>query len=367
MLGLTGIGRRNSLGAGRSALGVAVALLLAACPATGVNTKSPSPSTSPRAEASVGVEGFSTFAGGTAGFADGKGSAARFRTPNGLDVDTAGNVFVADTGNHRIRKIAPDGTVTTLAGGERGFKDGKAAEAQFDSPYGLAVKRDGTVYVADTKNHRIRAIATDGTVSTVAGGDGPGDRDGPPAEARFNLPFSVALDALDGIVVADTGNHRIRRMNSQKLVETLAGKAAGYKDGPTADALFNAPADVGLDARGRIYVADLKNHAVRELSPDGGRVRTVAGNGTASFADGDAASARFNLPSGVAVGASGTIYVADTQNRAVRLIAPDGRVTTIVRWAEDAKSTVAPIDVASVPAAGLVFTDITWNVVSKSR
>lgn len=335
-----------------------VLIVIHGCTGTGETLAKPSsqPTTHRSTETPISV--WRAIAGGTIGFAEGQGKAARFRDPNGLDADAAGNIYVADTGNHRIRKISPNGNVTNLAGGAKGFRDGPAIEAQFDTPCGVTVRRDGAVLVADTRNHRIRVITPEGMVQTLSGGNESGDRDGLADEARFNLPFAVALDALDGVVVADTGNHRLRRIDARGTVETLAGKEPGYVDGPTADARFWAPSDLGIDSLGRIYVVDLRNHSIRQFDPSTRTVRTIAGNGRAGFVDGDGATAKFDLPTGLAVSFGGAIYVADGKNRAVRLIAPDGRVTTVYRpLASSQSEEFVPADVWADSAGRLFVTD----------
>jgi serine/threonine-protein kinase len=215
----------------------------------------------------------STLAGGSeAGYTDGPGDKAFFRTPANLAVDAAGIVYVADTNNHRIRLIRPDGTVGTLAGQLKpgmvsGYADGPAAEAKFNSPRSVAVDGAGNVYVVDTGNQRIRAISPAGQqVTTLAGGPQPGYKDGQGAEARFSYPSDLAVDAAGNLYVADTANHCIRKITPDGTVTTLAGTgAAGYADGPLAEAQFRAPEGIAVDGAGNVYVADTGNQRIREI------------------------------------------------------------------------------------------------------
>ncbi|MEH3085759.1 MAG: hypothetical protein PGN26_04340 [Xylophilus ampelinus] len=268
-----------------------------------------------------------TFAGGggSSGFQDGAGMAALFDTPSGVAVDGSGNVFVADTNNHVIRKIDTNGNVTTLAGsaGTPGYLEGTGTAAQFSSPEGVAVGADGTVYVADTGNHVIRAIATNGVVRTVAGDGTAGMVNALGTAAQFDGPRSVTLDARGNLFVADTNNRLIRRIAPDGTVSHWAGTGApGFANGdPVNTAQFNNPSGVAVDANGTVFVADTFNSRIRLIAPDR-TVETLAGDGTFNWSDGSAANARFFAPQGVAVTAGGTVFVADTQNHRIRKIAP---------------------------------------------
>jgi len=251
-------------------------------------------------------------------------SPPRFNQPAGVAVDASGNVFVADTDNHTIRRIAPDGTATTLAGqpGVSGSADGAGPAARFNGPSGIAVDAAGVVYVADTLNHTIRRIDAAGNVTTLAGSAGvSGDANAAGAAARFFGPQGLALGHSGDLYVADTNNHTIRRIDLASRSVTIAAGltgAAGSGDGIAADARFNAPSGIAVDGVGNVFIADLDNSAIRELTP-GGVVTTVAGRaGSAGSADGPADAARFNHPTGIAVDAAGTVYVADTDNSTIR-------------------------------------------------
>ncbi|RPD39218.1 IPT/TIG domain-containing protein [Chitinophaga barathri] len=210
----------------------------------------------------------STLAGGgTAGYADGVGTAAKFNQPLDVAVDAAGNVYVADNLNHRIRKVAADGTVTTLAGsGTAGFANGTGTVAQFKNPSGLDVDKDGNIIVADRLNHRIRKITPAGVVTSIAGDGNTGYRDGDAAGARFADPYGISGDKNGNIFIADLNNNKIRKINAAGLVSTVAGTVKGYADGAGAAAQMNGPTDVCVDGDGVIYVADLTNHCIRKIT-----------------------------------------------------------------------------------------------------
>ncbi|MDD2699058.1 MAG: BspA family leucine-rich repeat surface protein, partial [Arcobacteraceae bacterium] len=256
-----------------------------------------------------------TFAGdGTAGSTDGIGATAQFNSPSGVAVDSSGNVFVADYINHKIRKITPDGNVSTFAGsGTDGFADGTGTAAQFNYPYGVAVDSNGNVYVADVYNNKIRKITPDGNVSTFAGSGTDGFADGSSTTAQFNHPRGVAVDSNGNVYVADVYNNKIRKITPDGNVSTLAGSTSGFADGTGTAAKFNFPSGVAVDSNGNVYVADVDNNKIRKITPDG-NVSTLAGS-TSGFADGTGTAAKFNYPSGVAVDSNGNVFIADTNNR----------------------------------------------------
>jgi sugar lactone lactonase YvrE len=260
-----------------------------------------------------------TLAGsGVAGFADGTGAAAQFDIPQGVAVDGSGNVYVADQNNHRIRKITPAGVVTTLAGsGTAGATDATGAAAQFDSPSGVTVDSAGNLYVGDTGNHRIRKITPAGVVTTLAGST-IGASNGTGAAAQFSSPFGVAVDAAGNVYVADQNNRRIRKVTAAGVVTTLAGSTQGFADGTGAAAQFDTPSGVAVDDAGNVYVADTFNHRIRKITP-AGVVTTLAGS-TLGSSDGTGAAAQFNNPYGVALDAAGNLYIADRSNHRIREI-----------------------------------------------
>ncbi len=274
---------------------------------------------------------------GIAGAGDGQGAGARFRNPGGLALDPTGNLLVADTGNHTIRRIAPDGTVTTLAGGAGlpGSTNAVGTLARFNAPFGIAVISTGGAYggayISDSQNHTIRLLATDGTVSTYAGSAGqPGSTDANGGSARFSQPNGLALAASGTLYVADYGNFCLRAIAPSGQVSTLAGLAgtSGYLDATGTAARFNLPVGIALDASGNLWIADTHNHAVRRVT-SAGVVTVIAGSGTAGNADGTNTVALFNLPCGITVNPSGNLVVADTQNHLLRLLTPAGVVTTL--------------------------------------
>ena len=257
------------------------------------------------------------------GFADGIATAARFRNLTGVAVGPNDVIYVADTGNHCIRRVATDGSVTTLAGGgTAGFADGSATTARFNSPQGVAVDAGGIVYVADTNNHRIRRIDSNGNVTTLAGNATPGLINGAGVSARFNAPRGLAADTLGNLYVADTGNHAVRLIDASGQVQTVAGDGtAGNSDSPTPR--FNGLAGIAFDnGRLYVYIADAKNHRIRSLAPGGNTVMTLAGVDR-GFADGTRATARFAEPSGIAPDGSGRLIVADTINSLIRSVHPE--------------------------------------------
>lgn len=267
-----------------------------------------------------------TFAGsGGAGSSDGTGTSASFNGPAGVAVDSAGNVYVADANNNSIREISPAGVVTTFAGSSSGAK----YFASFNLPAGVAVDSAGNVYVADTFDNEIRKITPSGTVTTLAGSTTPGSTNGTGASAQFNGPEGVAVNAAGDVYVADTGNNEIREITPAGVVTTLAGSTApGSADGTGSAASFYQPAGIAVDASGDIYVADHGNNEIREVTP-AGVVTTLAGSTTSGSADGTGAAASFDFPQAVAVDAAGNVYVADAGNNEIRIISANGIVTTL--------------------------------------
>ena len=268
---------------------------------------------------------------GVAGDTSGSSAAARFSTPAGVAADYEGNVYVADKANNRIRKIDSSGNVTTFAGsGTAGTANGTGTSAQFNSPTDVAIGTLGNIYVADTGNNRIRKITPERVVSTYAGSGAVGTTNGALATARFSAPGSVAIDASATMYIADTANNRIRKIEKDGEVTTFAGSGvAGSANGTGTAAQFNAPSGVAIDKSGNVYVADKNSHRIRKITP-AGVVTTIAGSGTAGFLNSTTGtSAQFNTPSAISVDANGNIYVADTSNNRIRKITAAGAVTTL--------------------------------------
>jgi sugar lactone lactonase YvrE len=274
--------------------------------------------------------GVYTIAGnGTAGLTDGTGAAALFNSPTGLVINAAGNILVADATNQKIRLMTPDGNVSTLAGSIGGFRDGTLTTARFNAPTSLAVDPAGNIYVADQINQRIRKITPAGAVSTIAGDGTRGYVEGPGAGAEFRYPTSVAADASGNVYVADVENFCIRKISPAGVVSTLAGSgAAGFADNTGAAAKFAFPQGIAMDASGNIIVADKNNHRIRKVSP-AGVVTTIAGTGKPGYADGGGTTAQFSSPIAVSVDAAGNILVTDQGNQRIRKISPAGIVSTL--------------------------------------
>jgi cysteine-rich repeat protein len=259
--------------------------------------------------------------------------------PGGVAFDGAGRIYFADTANHRIRRIELDGSVTTVAGtGDPGYAGdgGHATSAELASPAAVAVDGEGRVFIADTDNDCIRAIDLDGTISTIAGSPGvagDGGDGGAAILAQLSSPHGVAIDGLGRVVVADTGNNRVRRIDIDGTISSIAGTgASGFSGdgGAATSAELAAPAGVAVDDLGRVLVADTGNARVRRIDTSGA-ISTVAGTATSGYGgDGGAAtSAMLSTPVAVAVDPSGRIAIADAVNQVIRLVAADGTISTI--------------------------------------
>lgn len=281
---------------------------------------------------------------GNSGMINATGTAARFNTPYSVAVDGSGNIYVADTGNiSLIRKVTQAGVVTTFLGGWSGTgkDDGASNEARFYYPAGVAAASGGIVYVADQFNHTIRKISS-GNVTTFAGLAGSfGTANGSGSTARFYMPNGVATDNSGNVYVADTYAHTIRAITSAGAVTTLAGNPGlfGSTDGTGTGAKFKKPRGITVDNSGNIYVADTENNTIRKVTT-GGVVTTLAGlAGAFGSTDATGSAARFSAPVGVACDSGGNVYVADTDNHTVRKITPAGVVTTLAGLAGSSGST----------------------------
>lgn len=263
-----------------------------------------------------------TITGAESGFADGTLKDARFSLPSGVVRDGNNRLLVTEAGNHRVRAVDIAGdSVATLAGGSAGFADGALTSARFKQPSGVAVASGGRVIIADSANHRIRVMASN-TVKTLAGTGERGLVDGPAASAKFDSPVAVAVDSAGQIYVVDRGNHRIRRISTTGEVSTYAGTGEeGFADGPVDQALFQFPEGLAIDeSTGAVvlYIADTLNSRVRIIDSKG--VSTVAGGGAAATQDGLAPEARFEQPIALAVESGTIIYVADRAANRIRRI-----------------------------------------------
>ena len=304
----------------------------------------------PAADGEQSAPPISTVAGtGVAGFAGDNEPAvsAQLNTPYEIAVDSTGTLYFSDRDNNRVRKITTDGKISTVAGtGVAGFggDNGPATSAQLNKPRGVALDSTGTLYIADSVNHRVRKVTADGKISTVAGtstkgfnGDG-----GPATAAQLSWPYGVTVDGADTLYIADTGNHRVRKITADRKISTIAGTGAkGFNGdgGPATAAQLHNPMGLVLDSTGTLYIADVDNHRVRKVTADG-KISTVAGTGTAG-SDGDggpAASAQLNNAIGLAVDCVDTLYIGDLFNHRIRKI-PSAKMAglpdsgTVVSWA----------------------------------
>jgi len=282
------------------------------------------------------VVGSGAFGMGTAGDG-GLATAAELQLPNSMAADGLGNLYIADTHNHAIRKITADGVIRTIAGqnvGIYGGDGGPATKAWLYSPQNVAFDTSGNIYIADQGNNRIRKISSDGTISTVAGNGNVGYAgDGGLATlAQLSYPSWVATDTAGNMFIADTNNHRIRKVNTNGIITTVAGMGtSGFSgDGGTATmAQLNSPAGVAIDAAGNLYIADTNNNRIREVLSNS-TIVTLAGNGTKGYSGdgGNAADAQLASPNGVAVDTAGNLYIADMANHRIRKVAANGTIST---------------------------------------
>jgi len=319
---------------------------------------------------SLGV--VTTLAGsGTATFANGTGGDASFNTPEGVAVDGSGNVYVADRMNQIIRKITPSGVVTTFAGNSvYGFINATGTSARFKYPEDVAVDGSGNVYVADKGNHSIRKITSSGVVTTLAGTGISGSTNATGTDASFNNPTDIAVDGSGNVYVADAGNYLIRKITPSGVVTTLAGSGSAVStDGAGTSASFDKPSGIAVDGSGNVYVADYNSHLIRKITPSG-VVTTLAGSSLGST-DATGASASFYNPLGVAVDGSGNIYVADFRNHKIRKITTS---TAIASGSITNDGTLTMTFTSSEATSDLVVGDVSvtngglssWNVTSST-
>jgi sugar lactone lactonase YvrE len=295
----------------------------------------------------------STYAGnGTGGYTvDGvAATAAELNTPAGIVLDAAGNMFIADAANGRVRKINPAGIITTIAG-VGGFgplgDGGPATAAHLIGPADVAVDAAGNVYIADAVNNRVRIVSPAGIINTFAGSGGPGPGgfggDGGPATAAACMlsgPAGLVIDAAGNVYISDQGNNRVRMVNTLGVISTIAGNGGGGGfggDGGLATApacRLNSPTGLALDGTGNLYIADSRNNRIRKITIPGGIISTAAGSGGGGFGgDGGLATApacQINRPGDIAFDASGNMYIADTRNNSIRFVTVAGIISTVV-------------------------------------
>jgi len=277
---------------------------------------------------------------GTLGYSGDGGPAlsADLNSPYGVSLDASGNLYIADTGNCVIRKVDSTGKIITIAGnGNQGYNGGgiPATSAALYDPYRVVADAAGNVYIADYYNNRIRKVDTSGTITTIAGTGTQGyNGDGIPATtAQLSLPAAVAVDASGNVYIVDTWNNRIRKIDSSGTISSIAGTGfAGVlgDGGPATSAQVNEPEGIAVDRSGSVYIVDYGNSKIRKIDASG-TIDTIAGTGTFGFSgDGGPATAAFlNQPTGVAVDSAGNVYIADNQNSRVRKIDTSGTITTI--------------------------------------
>jgi sugar lactone lactonase YvrE len=278
---------------------------------------------------------------GAVGFAGDTGPAlqAVLDTPYGMALDAAGNLFIADQLNDRVRKVSSEGIITTVAGG--GVKapgdaeGGPATLAKLNSPQAVALDGTGNLFIADLGHQRVRKVSADGLITTAAGTGKAGftGEGGPATAARLEAPAHVAVDAAGNLFIAERGNHRVRKVGVDGIITTVAGTdEAGFSgdNGPATAAQLDAPHGMAVDAAGNLFVADSKTHRVRKVSPDG-IITTVAGTGEEGFSGdgGPATQAKLNRPEGLAVDTAGNLFIADLLNHRIRKVTPDGIITTV--------------------------------------
>lgn len=308
------------------------------------------------------------------GTRDGTGSGARFNAPQGIAADDAGNLYVAEPASATIRKVTPDGVTTTLAGsaGAVGYTDGAGAAARFNTPSRLETDADANLYVTDSGNSVVRRVTAAGVVSTLAGNGTCGSRDGAGTNAQFCTPRGITLDRQGNLWVADSGNHTVRRIAPSGAVSTVAGSpgVCGSRDGRGGQAQFCDPQDVEVDTWGNVYVVDTGNSTIRMIDEQGD-VTTLAGQpGQCGAVDGGTGVSRLCSPSGIAVEGN-DLYIADTGNATIRRINLDNVTSTVA--GTTGRNTVAlgalpgsldrPVGITLTPDTSLALT--THNLVIK--
>jgi sugar lactone lactonase YvrE len=305
-----------------------------------------------------------TFAGsGASGAADATGTAASFSLPTALVFDASGNLFVADATNNMIRKITPAGVVSTLAGsGASGTTDGTGAAATFNHPTGIVIDASGNLFVSDFWDQTIRKITAAGEVTTFAGTtESSGTTDGTGSAARFNGPAGLAIDSHDNIYVADYLSNTIRKITPAGVVTTFAGSGtAGSLNGTGTDASFRLPSDIAIDANDNLFVVDYPNNMIRKITPNG-VVTTFAGSINQGFANGTGTDALFTGPYGIAIDASGNLYITEI-NGVICKITSTGVVTALAGTGKDGSANGTGIQASFNSPLGIEVNKTTGDI-----
>lgn len=263
----------------------------------------------------------SSLAGSSKGFNDGTGSDAKFNAPISIALDKNNNLLLVDVGNYRIRKITPSGMVSTFMGSTPGIFNDHHTEARMGISTSIAISSNGVIYFSDYGEKGdslsiIRRIYKGGVINWLGGAFGY--KDGAGEDAQFWAPSSIVVDEDGNLYIADTKNHLIRKATSAGAVTTYAGSTKGYADGSSTEAKFNEPEGLAIDSEGNLYVADAVNHKIRKIDPDR-NISTLAGS-TRGFMDGKLLEAKFSLPTAVVIDKEGHLYVTDLGNNCIRKI-----------------------------------------------
>jgi uncharacterized protein (TIGR03437 family) len=306
----------------------------------------------------------------------GRATSAQLNFVLGVAVDAAGNLYIADGGNSRIRKVTPAGVISTIAGnGARGYSGdgGPATNAELNTPYGVAVDGAGNLFIVDTYNNRIRKVTPAGIISTVAGNGAYGfsGNGGPAASAELNTPLGAAVDSAGNLYIADTGNSRIQKVTPAGVISTIAGNGGlvfSGDGGPATNAGIARPEGVAVDRAGNLYIADYADMRIRKVTP-AGIITTIAGNGNEGYSGdgGPATSAELYFPEAVAVNAAGYVYIADAANNAIRLLKPATSATAPavtpggIVPACSSVNTIQPGEWISIYGTNLAGSFVSWN------
>jgi sugar lactone lactonase YvrE len=310
----------------------------------------------------VWVGATTLFAGSSQGFSDGTGKAAQFTLPMGLDFDANGNLYVADYGNYRIRKITPQGMVSTFAGSIPGQNDGTGTNAQLNLVSDLVLDKLGNIYAVDYNDNSVRKITPAGVVTTLAGGDiNGGNDDGTGAAAKFTRPRSIAIDSEGNLYVTDSENHRVRKITPLGVVTTFVGNYNGYADDYGSYSLFKYPFGIEADRSGNLFVADLYNDRIRKVDLSNKLVITFAGNGDFWDTDGFRTDVGIGKPLSIAIDSLGNMYIG-TENGKIRWISPDGNLRTIENLDENGEEIkFYRLDGLAVDKNGVLYVSDTHN------